>query len=192
MSQDAQLFKTPSIETHLVNTTSVEVDRALEILNEEGAFPEDPEGLAAVTQQLVARFTIRQSPAMDEANLAFHNDRNQLLTLIIPIAGNIYFLTYQVQRLPSPSWVGLVQMEGEAGTIALTYKLKEPGRGWEAAVDGDLAMMKTYIAAIGAAIATFNASLPALIQQKVKETLSFNQLRRDIASKMSTRGFREV
>jgi hypothetical protein len=192
VSQDAQLFKTPSIETHLLASTAVEVDRALEVLNEEGGFPVDAEGLALLASELVARFSIQQPPAMHEANLTFHNDRNQLLSLLIPIIGNIYFLTYQVRSLPSPAFVGQIHMEGEAGTIAISYKFKDAGRAWETNVDGDLAMLRTYISSIAAAITTFNGMLPALIETKIKETLSFNQLRRDIADKMAKRGFREI
>jgi hypothetical protein len=189
VSADAQLFKTPSIETHLQASTSLELDKALEVLNEEGGFPTEPEPLAALAHELVDRFTVRQGPRIDEAALTFHNDRNQLLALMVPILGNIYFLTYQVRSLPAPAFVGQVHMEGEAGTIALTYKL---GKDWESGIDGDLALLKTYIGAIATAIAQFNQALPGMIDAKIKNTLTHNQLRRDIAEKLAKRGFKEI
>lgn len=189
MSTDALLFKTPSLETHLPASTALELDKALDVLNEEGGFPTEPEPLAALARELVERFSITSGPRIDESALTFHNDRNQLLTLIVPIAGNIYFLTYQVRNLPPPAFVGQAHMEGEAGTIALTYKL---GKDWEAGLDGDLALLKTYIGATTNAINQFNASLPAMINAKINGTLTQNQLRREIAEKLAKRGFREI
>jgi hypothetical protein len=80
-------------------------------------------------------------------------------------------------------------MEGEAGTIALTYKV---GKDWEGGLDGDMAMLKTYIGAIATAIGQFNAALPGLIDGKIQGTLTQNQLRRDIAAKLAKRGFKEI
>ncbi|MDB5101259.1 MAG: hypothetical protein JWM80_5680 [Cyanobacteria bacterium RYN_339] len=189
MSQDAQLFKTPSIEIHLLSSTSLELDKALEVRNEEGGFPTEPEPLAELARELVERFTVRQGPRVDDPAMTFHNDRNQLLTLMVPVVGNIYFLTYQARSMPAPAFVGLVHMEGEAGTIAVTYKLT---KDWERSLDGDMALLKTYIGAINTAIGQFNAALPALIEGKIKDTLTHNQLRRDIAEKLAKRGFREI
>ena len=130
-------------------------------------------------------------PVIDDATLSFHNDRNQVLTLKLPVRGNIYFLTYQVRSMPPPMFQGTVHVEDEAGLILLEYKLKAGPKSWEAGVDEDMAMLRTYVSSIGAAITAFNGMLEGLIESKINDTLAHNRLRLDIAAKMAKRGFEE-
>ena len=191
MSQEVQFFKTPSIEAFLATNAAQELDRALDALNAVGPVPEDEAGIAALVGQLVERFTIRDGPTVDEAALRFRNERNQLLVLELPISGRGEWLAFQVRSLPPPAFVGQVQLHTEPPAIVLTYKLKDPTKGWEGPVDGDMAMLRTYIGALTAAIAAFNGMLPAMVEGKIKDLLSYNQVRHDIAAKLAKRGFQE-
>ena len=95
-----------------------------------------------------------------------------------------------MRSLPPPTFVGHVALDLAGGQLALTYKLKE-GSAWENAMDGDLAMLRTYMGSVTAAIAALNGTLPAMVEGKIRDALAHLQVRREIAAKMAQRGFRE-
>lgn len=186
------LFKTPSLESHLLAQASQALDEELAVLNAEGRVASDPGGFAVLVQQLVSRLRLGSAPSIDEAGLTFENRGNRQVVVHLPITGAIALLAYQVRGMPPPALVGILRSEVEAGRLAIAYDVKPGPRAWDAGLDGDLAMIRAYMNALTNAIAAYDQHLASLVESKIRDTIQFNEVRREIAEKMVRRGFREV
>ncbi len=192
MGADIPLFKTPSLETHLLATATAALDTALAALNAEGRVALDPAGFAVLAAELGARLRIGDAPTIDESALTFENHENRRVVVHLPITGDFELLMYQVRGMPPPTMQGLLRPEAQAARIAITYEIKPGPTPWDAGLDGDLAMLRTYVGALGQAVVSFNQHLNSLVEAKIRDTIQFNEVRREIADKMARRGFREV
>lgn len=192
MGADLPLFKTPSIESHLLAVATAALDEALAELNATGDVASEPASFAVLAAELGGRLRVAELPAVDEAALAYENHANRRVVVHLPIAGNFALLAYQVRGMPPPSLVGQLQMDEALGRLSLAYDVKPGPKPWDASLDGDLAMLRAYFGALGQAVAHFNQQLGALVEAKIRDTIQFNEVRREIGEKMARRGFREV
>jgi len=186
------LFRTPSLEAHLLAEATGTLDQALAALNADGRVADDPGGFAVLMQQLVGRLRMGAAPAIDELSLAFENRANRQVVVYLPVAGAFDLLAWQVRGMPPPALSGALRTDPEAARLVLTYEVKPGPKPWDAALDGDLAMIRAYMRALGQAVANFDQHLPALVEAKIRETLRANEIRREIADQMGRRGFREL
>lgn len=192
MGADIPLFKTPSLENHLLATATATLDGALAALNAEGRIASDPAGFALLAAELGARLRIEDAPAIAEDALTFENRENRRVVVHLPITGDFELLMYQVRGMPPPTLQGVLRSEPHAARLAITYEVKPGPTAWDACLDGDLAMLRAYVGALGQAVASFNLHLGSLVEAKIRDMLHFNDVRREIAETMLRRGFREV
>lgn len=186
------LFKIPSLEAHLLAGATGALDQALAALNAEGRVAGDPGGFAVLMQQLVGGLRPAPAPVIDEAGLTFENRGNRQVVVHLPVTGDFALLSLQVRGMPPPALSGALRPEPDAGRLTITYEVRTGPKAWDAALDGDLAMIRAYMRAVAAAIAAFDQGLPALVEAKIRETIRANEVRREIAEQMGRRGFREV
>lgn len=192
MGADTPLFKTPSLENHLLATATHALDGALAALNAEGRITQDPGGFAVLAAELGSRLRVGDVPTIDEAALTFENHDNRRVEVHLPISGDFELLMYQVRGMPPPSLQGTLRSEPHAGRLTIAYEIKPGPTPWDAGLDGDLAMLRAYVGALGQAVAHFNQHVGALVEAKIRDTIQYNEVRREIAEKMARRGFKEV
>ena len=192
MGADIPLFKTPSLENHLLLTATAALDAELAALNAEGRVATDPAGFAVLAAGLGSRLRVPDPPTIDEDALTFENHGNRHVVVHLPITGAYELLAFQVRGMPPPALQGVLQPEPEARRLTLAYEVKPGPAPWDAGLDGDLAMLRAYVGALAQAVAGFNQHLGSLVEAKIRDILQFNEVRREIAEKMARRGFREV
>lgn len=191
MARETPLFRTPSLENHLLVSTILGVDAALAALNEAGRVDPTASAVKALVADLAERFQITDAPQICEDALTYENQENRQITIHVPIDGDHSLLIYQVRSMPPPGFVGQIRVQPEEARITFDYKIAGGARAWDASLDGDLALLRTYVGSTAGAIAAFNQTLPDVVAAKIKEKLEFNRARREIAEKMRQRGFVE-
>lgn len=192
MGADLPLFKTPSLENHLLATATHALDGALAALNAQGRISQDPGSFAVLAAELGSRLRIGDAPTIDEAALTFENHDNRRVEVHLPITGAFDLLSYQVRGMPPPALQGTLRIEPERQRLAIAYDIKPGPTPWDAGLDGDLAMLRAYVGALGQAVAHFNQHLGSLVEAKIRDTIQYNEVRREIGEKMARRGFREI